>query len=183
MIWQLFISFFIIGLINFGGGGAMLSLIYDEVVTQHGWISDATFTDIVGISQSTPGPIGINCATYVGYEVSGILGSIVATSAVVLPSFIVFFLIIALFKRFHRSRSFSDTMSALKPAVAGLIAAAAFLLIANFDNFPNITILQANFPDLKSWLLFAAALILSIKTKLSPIVLIFAGGVIGIIIC
>ncbi|MBO7321710.1 MAG: chromate transporter, partial [Bacteroidales bacterium] len=99
---ELFYTFFIIGMFTIGGGYAMLSLIQNEVVTVHGWISDTTFTDIVAISQMTPGPIGINSATYVGYEVlvesgapewMGVLGSCTATFAVVLPSFIIVLLL------------------------------------------------------------------------------------------
>ena len=114
LLGQLFFTFFFIGLFNFGGGGAMLSLIQGQVVTAHQWITQAEFTDIVAISQSTPGPIGINCATYVGYQVmqnsgfgpwAGVLGSTLATLAIVLPSFIVFFLIIRVFNKFHESRT------------------------------------------------------------------------------
>ena len=95
---QLFWVFFIIGLFTFGGGYAMLSLIQTQVVTAHSWLTESAFTDIVAISQMTPGPVGINCATYVGYEVVreagashliAILGSFTATLAVVLPSFII----------------------------------------------------------------------------------------------
>ena len=69
LFWELFYTFFLIGLLNFGGGGAMVSLIQSQVVTLHEWLTEGAFTDIVGISQSTPGPVAINCATYVGYEV------------------------------------------------------------------------------------------------------------------
>ena len=98
IFWELFSTFFVIGMFTIGGGYAMLSLIQNEVVTVHGWISDGTFTDIVAISQMTPGPIGINSATYIGYEVLAntgapqfmcVLGSFTATFAVVLPSFII----------------------------------------------------------------------------------------------
>ena len=76
---QLFLTFFLIGLFTFGGGAAMLSLIQTQVVTKYAWLTEAQFTDIVAISQCTPGPIGINCATYTGYEVAGIAGSALAT--------------------------------------------------------------------------------------------------------
>jgi len=98
IFWELFITFFVIGMFTIGGGYAMLSLIQNKVVTVHNWIDEGTFTDIIAISQMTPGPIGINSATYIGYEVlhnSGaseslcILGSFTATFAVVLPSFII----------------------------------------------------------------------------------------------
>ena len=98
LILQLFWVFFVIGLFTFGGGYAMLSFIQTQVVVAHGWLSESAFTDIVAISQMTPGPVGINCATYVGYEVLhqagashlvGILGSLSATFAVILPSFMI----------------------------------------------------------------------------------------------
>ena len=86
---QLFYTFFKIGLFGFGGGYAMLSMIQGEVVTRYGWVSSQEFTDIVAISQMTPGPIGINAATYVGFTSTGsVVGSVIATFAVVLPSFI-----------------------------------------------------------------------------------------------
>ncbi len=185
LLWQLFSTFFVIGLFNFGGGGAMLSLIQAEVVSNHEWISEAAFTDIVAISQSTPGPIGINCATYVGYEVAGILGSATATLAVVLPSFFVFFLIMKIFNKFRTSPAFNNTMKALRPATAGLIGAAAFILIfrSSWDGFcPKLEILSENFPDWRSWLLFIAAFVLSYRKKVGPIGLIVASAIIGLLI-
>ena len=96
---QLFATFFVIGLFTFGGGAAMLSLIQTQVVTKFGWLTEAQFTDIVAISQCTPGPIGVNCATYTGYEVAGVAGSALATFALVLPSFIIFYGIITLYNK------------------------------------------------------------------------------------
>lgn len=191
---QLFWTFFVIGLFNFGGGGAMISLIQSRVVTDLGWITQAQFTDIVAISQTTPGPIGINCATYVGYSVmenagygtlAGILGSTLATLAVVLPSFIVFFLIIRIFNRFHESRTFADTMRAMRPAVAGLIGAAALVLIFQSDwegGRLGVSLLRENFPDWKAWALFAAAFALGITKKAGPIAIILGAGVLGLLI-
>lgn len=194
LLWKLFSTFFVIGLFNFGGGGAMLSLIQAQVVTEFGWITEGEFTDIVAISQSTPGPIGINCATYVGYEVfsnsgygmwAGVLGSAAATFAIVLPSFLVFFIIIKLFDKFHKSPVFISAIGALKPAVAGLIGAAALVLIAGISwngALPQFRILQDNFPDWKSWVLFAAAFIIGYLKKAGPITLIIAAGIIGLLI-
>ena len=105
---ELFLTFFVIGMFTIGGGYAMLSLIQNEVVTVHGWITDGTFTDIVAISQMTPGPIGINSATYIGYEVLSnagasefmcILGSFTATFAVVLPSFLIVLMLCKVYER------------------------------------------------------------------------------------
>ncbi len=185
LLWQLFSGFFVIGLFNFGGGGAMLSLIQAEVVTKHEWISEAAFTDIVAISQSTPGPIGINCATYVGYEVAGILGSAAATFAVVLPSFLVFFLIMRIFDKFRTTAAFNNTMAALRPATAGLIAAAALMLIFRCSwtgLMPEMEILSENFPDWRSWILFVVAFVLSYTKKVGPISLIVCSALAGLLI-
>ena len=208
---QLFWTFFVIGLFNFGGGGAMISLIQSRVVTDLGWISQAQFTDIVAISQTTPGPIGINCATYVGYEVGrgiaagtlgtagtlasagsvalGIAGSALATLALVLPSFIIFWGIVALYKKYHSTPLFNNVMSGLRPVVAGLIGAAALLLTFRFgcpfpqgDPAPFVSVLTENFADWTSWLILAATLAASFILKANPILLILAGGVIGLII-
>ena len=194
LLGQLFITFFLIGLFNFGGGGAMLSLIQGQVVTAHGWISQEMFTDIVAISQTTPGPIGINCATYVGYEVmynagfgqlAGVFGSVLATFAVVLPSFLVFFLILRVFNRFHESRTFADTMRALRPAVAGLIGAAALVLMFRMQwngQQPQLSLIRESFPNWTSWVIFAAALALGLSRKAGPIAVILGAGVVGLLI-
>ena len=103
---QLFYTFFKIGLFGFGGGYAMLSMIQGEVVTRYGWLSPQEFTDIVAISQMTPGPIGINSATYVGFTVTGsVWGSITATFAVVLPSFLLMLTISKFFLKYQKHPS------------------------------------------------------------------------------
>ena len=121
----------------------MLSLIQNQVVTVHNWISDTTFTDIVAVSQMTPGPIGINSATYVGYEVLAntgapeflcVLGSFTATFAVVLPSFIIVLAICKVYEKFKDNYMFKGIMTGLKPATLGLIGTAA-LSLATPENF------------------------------------------------
>ncbi len=194
LLWQLFATFFVIGLFNFGGGGAMLSLIQAQVVTEHGWLTEKAFTDIVAISQSTPGPIGINCATYVGFQVLhdegysnlvSILGSASTTLAIVLPSFLVFFVIIRIFNKFHQHPVFASVMGALRPAVAGMIGAAALVLILGISwsgSTVSIHVLQDNFPDWKAWVLFAGSFILCYTKKAGPITLLVTSGVIGLLI-
>lgn len=188
---QLFWTFFVIGLFGFGGGGAMISLIQSRVVTDLGWISQTAFTDIVAISQTTPGPIGINCATYVGYAVGsgpgggsvalGIAGSALATFALVLPSFIIFWGIITLYRKYRQTRLFEGVMTGLRPVVAGLIAAAAVLMMFRFD-CGSISILAENFSDWTSWAILAATVAASYIFKANPILLIVAGAIIGLII-
>lgn len=177
---QLFYTFFIIGLFTIGGGYAMLSLIQSEVCINHQWISDSLFTDIVAISQMTPGPIGINSATYIGYSVAKaagyneflcVCGSFTTTLAVVLPSFLIVLTLCHFYGKFNHSPIFSGLMSGLRPAVVGLIGAAAAILIT-----------PANFPDWKSWLILAAAFPLAMWTKLHPILLLLGAALVGIII-
>ncbi len=169
---QLFYTFFVIGLFTFGGGYAMLSLIQNEVVVTRAWITAQQFTDIVAISQMTPGPIGINSATYVGYAVTGnIFGSLIATLAVSLPSFIIVLTICRMYVKFKNSNIFESLMKALRPTIIGMIAAAAGILIT-----------KENFFDWTSWVLFASAFIVTQWFKINPIVTIIASGIIGYII-
>lgn len=166
---QLFYTFFIIGLFTFGGGYAMLSLIQNEIVVNHQWLNAEQFTDIVAISQMTPGPIGINSATYVGYAVTGnVFGSILATIAVSLPSFIIVLYICSLYAKFKKNNIFASLLKFLRPVVIGMIAAAAGILITD-----------ENFIDWSSWALFIGAFIASEYLKINPIITIIIGGVIG----
>ncbi len=168
---QLFISFFKIGLFGFGGGYAILSLIQHEI-EYHGWMSQSEFTDIIAISQMTPGPIGINSATYVGYTASGsILGSIVATVAIVLPSFIIMLLLVKFFFALEGNKYLEFAIMGLRPVVIGLILSAG-LLLANRENFI----------DYKSIIIFFGAFALSFWAKLHPILVIVLAGIVGWII-
>lgn len=177
---QLFVAFLKIGFFGFGGGYAMLSLVQNEVVEQHGWLSSAEFTDIVAISQMTPGPIAINSATYVGYEVAGIGGSIVATLAVCLPSLTIMLLLTRFFIVMHRNRYIQGVVAGMKPVVVGMIGAAALLLIAPQPE-ALATTKSESFIDLWSWALFGATLI-GCWRKVNPIWLIIASAVVGVII-
>ena len=194
LLLQLAWTFFLIGAFTFGGGYAMLSLIQNQVVVEHSWISESAFTDIVAVSQMTPGPIGINSATYVGYEVLqgatgshllGICGSLTATLSIMLPSFILMLLIVRFYEKFRTSTLYAGTMAFVKPAVVGLIGAAAVILIlkTTWTGFtPNVQIVADNFPDWKSWGLLGGALAAGYWGKVNPIYLILAGAVLGIIL-
>ena len=180
MFWELFITFFVIGMFTIGGGYAMLSLIQNQVVTIHGWIDDVTFTDIVAVSQMTPGPIGINSATYIGYEVlanSGasellcILGSFTATFAVVLPSFIIVLAICRVYDKWKNHPIFQGVLSGLKPAVIGLIGTAV-LSVATPENFI----------DWKSYALCVLAFLALYFKKAGPFTIIGLGAVAGLIL-
>ena len=181
---QLFISFFKIGLFGVGGGLAILSLIEMEVA-EHGWMTEQEFVDIVAVSQVTPGPIGINCATYVGYTTAGIWGSILSTLAIVLPSLIIMLSICRAYfwlsRRFQGNPYFEQTLRMLRFTVLGLIASAALLLMK-----------PTTFIDPISWIIFAVVALLTIlpnfaKNKVTeiishPILLIVLAGVAGYLI-
>lgn len=179
---QLFYTFFKIGLFGFGGGYAMISMIQGEVVTRHEWLSSNEFTDIIAISQMTPGPIGINSATYVGYSAVvnagyshavGILGSTIATVSVVLPSFILMVLISKFFLKYQKHPIIASVFEGLRPGVVGLLAAAALALM-NRENFGTY-----NWQILTSIILFAGTFIASYRYKVNPILLIVICGIIG----
>ena len=194
LLGQLAWTFFLIGAFTFGGGYAMLSLIQNQVVVEHGWISEATFTDIVAISQMTPGPIGINSATYVGYDVLlgasgspvlGVVGSLTATLSLMLPSFVMMLLIVKFYFRFRSSTLYAGTLSWLKPAVVGLIGAAALILIWKTTwtgAVPTVQVVSDNFPDWKSWVLLGGAFVAGYWGKVNPIYLILAGAVLGVLL-
>lgn len=165
---QLFLTFFKIGVFGFGGGYAMISLIQAEVVANHGWISAAQFTDIIAISQVTPGPIAINSATYIGYTATGsVWGSALATLGVCTPSLIIMLIASHFYLRMKDNPYVSQVMKALRPVVIGLILAAVLLLLT-----PD------NFIDWKSYLIFGAVLVAAMR-KVSPILLIVLAGVAG----
>ena len=177
---ELFLTFFLIGMFTIGGGYSMLPLIQNQVVNVHGWIDKTTFTDIVAISQMTPGPIGINSATYIGYEVlleSGasefmsVLGSFTATFAVVLPSFIIVLLLCKVYETWKNHPIFRGVMSGLRPAVIGLIGTAAVTLAT-----------PENFIDWKSFVICIVAFITLYCKKIGPFGIIGLGAIVGLLV-
>lgn len=185
IFWQLFVSYLKIGFFGFGGGYAMLSLIQNEIVVQHQWMTNAEFSDIIAVSQITPGPIAINSATYVGYTVCsqqggvlfGVLGAMLATFAVCLPALTIMLLITKFFLRLHNNRMVEGAMRGMRPVVIGMIASAALLLMLPKSNATG----DANFIDAWSWILFGATFAASLR-KVNPILLIVLSAVAGIVI-
>lgn len=184
----LFITFFEIGLFGFGGGYGMLSLIQHETVEHWHWLSSSEFTDIVAISQMTPGPIGINSATYCGYTAvsnagysssMAVFGSAVATLALVLPSLILMILISRMFMRYMNTHTVQSVFTGLRPAVVGLLAAATLLLMTP-ENFST--------PSEDAWQFYiSAALFLATffgtkVVKINPIKMIGCCAIAGIIL-
>ena len=184
----LFITFFEIGLFGFGGGYGMLSLIQHETVEHWHWLSSSEFTDIVAISQMTPGPIGINSATYCGYTAvsnagysssMAVFGSAVATFALVLPSLILMILISRMFMRYMNTHTVQSVFTGLRPAVVGLLAAAT-LLLTTPENFST--------PSEDAWqfyisvALFLATFFGTKVVKINPIKMIGCCAIAGIIL-
>ena len=184
----LFITFFEIGLFGFGGGYGMLSLIQHETVEHWHWLSSSEFTDIVAISQMTPGPIGINSATYAGYQAvanagysvpMAILGSATATFALVLPSLILMILISKMFLKYMKTQTVQSVFTGLRPAVVGLLAAATLLLCTK-ENFST--------PSENAWqfwisvLLFVATFIGTLIFKINPIKMIVMSAFAGLLL-
>ena len=185
---KLFLIFTKIGTFNFGGGYAMLSLIHNETVVKNHWLTNAEFTDIVAISQSTPGPIGINCATYVGYTAclhdgypvwAACLGSVLASLSVIWLPFIIMILISHYLISHKDSKIVKDVFAGLRPAIIGLIAAAAVLLM-NKENFGSPTEDPVAFGV--SVALFAAAFYFTKWRKTNPILVMLACGILGLFI-
>ena len=182
---ELFYTFLKIGLFSFGGGYGMLSVIQGEVVTRHAWLSASEFTDIVAVSQMTPGPIGINSATYVGYtavfnsgapEWLAVIGSVVTSFAVMLPSIVLMLIVSRFFMKHSKSKNVEAVFKALRPAVVGLIASAALLLMTE-DNFGSPTETPLQF-----WVsvaLFVAAFVAMKFFKVSPILILILAGAFG----
>lgn len=189
--WQLFIAFVKVGLLGFGGGMAIISLIRGEVL-EHGWMTDQEFVDIVAISQMTPGPIGMNCATYVGYTATGsVWGSLLASFAIVLPSLIIMLVICRIYDKLQakwsENRVYQMVMRIIRILVVILVAYAAWSLMN-----------PASFIDSRSWVIFAVVFSCSIlpdmtaKTRLKgsravniashPMLLIAIAGVVGLLL-
>ena len=182
---KLFWTFFKIGLFGFGGGYGMLSLIQNEVVENHQWISNSEFTDIVAVSQMTPGPIGINSATYVGFKAienagmsrtEAVCGSLLASFSVMLPSFILMLLISAFFMHYKNHRSVQTVLKWLRPVVVGMLTAAVLLLL-NEENLGTFS--ASNLQLYISIGLFLLSFIATYVWKVGPIKVILLAGLFG----
>ncbi len=168
---ELLLSYLKIGFFGFGGGYAMLSLISDEIVLKHGWLTAAQFTDIIAVSQMTPGPIAINCATYVGYLVTGsVWGSVLTTFAVSLPPITIMLFVCMFYLRVRNNVYVKEALALIKPVTVGMIGAAA-LMLCNRQTFPG---------GWFSYALFSGAFIASWQ-RTHPIAIILVAAVAGML--
>ena len=173
---QLFFSFLQVGLFSFGGGYAAMPLIQEQIVTKHGWLTMVEFTDLISISQMTPGPIAINSATFVGNEIAGITGALVATAGCILPSCIIVMSIAYIYLKNQNNQVVQEVLQSLHPAVIAMIASAGvtILITAFWGTTPKISLQNT---DWSMVIIFLLSLVLLRKTRISPIlVMILAGG-------
>ncbi len=180
---ELFIGFLTVGLFSFGGAYAAIPLIRD-VVLSYGWLDEDTLTNMIAISESTPGPIMVNLATYIGCSKGGILGGILATFIVVLPAFFIILLIMVLLRKMLENKYVQAILDGLKPCITGIIAATGFYMIVK-NIIPPLVPKSMDFRPL----IILVILILFyfgprrfMKKKISPIMLIMASAVLGVIV-
>ena len=186
ILLELFITFFYIGITTFGGGYAMIPLVRELVVPQ--WLTETEFLNMIAVSESTPGPIAVNMATFIGADQAGIPGAALATLGVVLPSFIIILIISALIKNFLKYKAVNAFLDGVRPVVVGLITATALTMLLS-TLFGIETIRSEFLPNYSGLIIFAVIVAVSfvfkkIKGKKpSPILMILISAALGIIIC
>ena len=178
---ELFIGFLTVGLFSFGGAYAAIPLIRD-VVLSYGWLDEDTLTNMIAIGESTPGPIMVNLATYVGSSKGGLLGGMLATLAVILPAFFIILLIMVLLRKSLGNKYVQAILRGLKPCIIGIIVATGFYMIIN----NSIPMLSKENPDIRPLIITIILAILyfgirrGLKKKMSPITLIVVSAVLGV---
>ena len=172
---QLFISYLKIGFFGFGGGYAMLSLIHNEVVLQNAWLTNEEFTNIVAISQMTPGPIAINCATYIGYKQEKLLGAVFATLGMVLPSFVIIYLISLFFNQFLSITAVASAFRGIQVCVVFLILSAGLKMLKKIKKTPfTLLVMALTFTCMLTFSIFAV--------NFSSILYILISGSVGLLL-
>lgn len=173
---ELFLSFLQIGAFSFGGGYAAMPLIQNQVVTMHNWLSLTEFTDLVTISQMTPGPIAINAATFVGTRLAGAPGAVAATAGCVLPSCVLVTLLARIYLKYRDLRLIQGVLGSLRPAVVAMIGAAGLgILITAFWGPDGFSLLPGAL-NLRAICIFLAAMALLIRFKMNPIAVMLLSG-------
>lgn len=186
ILLQLFLSFVKIGFLGFGGGMAILPMIYQEI-SEFSDMTQAEFANLVAVSQATPGPIAVNAATYVGYQEAGFLGSLVATVGVSIPALLLVVITVKLLTAFKESPVVKGAMMGIRPAAVGLVASAVvFIAIGTIFTAPLSSIRDMNSAaaslNFTAIAIAAVTFFLAVKFKLSPIKLILAMGVLGAVV-
>lgn len=180
----LFLEFFKIGLFTIGGGFAMIPLI-EEIAVRYGWMTESEFFDLIGVCESTPGPIAINMATYIGSSQGGLLGSAVATLGVVLPSFIIILIIATVMKNMTKNRFFKGFMEGVKPVIVALIMSTGFLLLLKIAGMTSDNVFNPDFIQIIIFCIITAVFFIYKKTakkKMGSVFIIMLSAILGIVI-
>lgn len=182
ILLELFLEFFKIGLFTFGGGFAMIPLVKETVVTK-GWLTLDEFTNFIGVCESTPGPIAVNMATYVGSTQAGILGSMLATLGVVLPSFLIILLIASILNNFTKNKYFQGFIKGVKPVIVALISSTGIILLAKALGYETLEKINLNIESICSFVTIIViynVMNIAFKKKMSSILIILLSAVLGI---
>ena len=176
---QFFFSFLQIGLFSFGGGYAAMPLIQGQVVTLHGWLTISEFTDLITISQMTPGPIAVNSATFVGLKIAGIPGAVVATAGCILPSCIIVTILARLYLKYRNLDLMQGVLKSLRPAVVAMIASAGILILKNafWGSGESMSLTGTEWSMV---VIFGICVLLRRKTKMNPVWVMVLAGVIKV---
>lgn len=180
---QLFLSFLQIGCFSFGGGYAAMPLIQEQVVIQHTWLTMDSFANLVTIAEMTPGPIAVNAATFVGTQIAGPIGAVVATLGCILPSCIFVTLFAYIYTKYRKFSVLQGTLASLRPAVIAMIAKAGVtILVSTFFLNGSISLAADNI-SVRMIVYFAAALVMLRKFKMNPILVMVLCGIFEVIAC
>ena len=180
MYLQLFLSFIQVGIFSFGGGYAAMPLIQSQVVTNHRWLTMSEFTDLITISQMTPGPIAVNSAIFVGLKIAGVLGAVVVTFGCILPSCIIVTVLAKLYLKYRSVDMMQEVLHSLRPAVVAMIASAGILILMTaFWGSNTITFTGTKWVMV---LIFAICVVILRKTKMNPIWVMFLAGFFNLIL-
>ena len=178
ILFDLFKVFFLLGLFSFGGGYASMELIRSRVVTDYHWLTDWEYTDIISIAEMTPGPLGINIASFVGTRTAGVAGTLIATLSYILPALVIVLILSWLYDRYRSLEGVQGVLSGLRPAVVAMIIAAAVQLVGTawWDGLSHLALENTNWTAV---VLSLVLLVLLQKKKLGPIQAILASGAVG----
>lgn len=180
--WDLFWNFFQIGLFSFGGGYAAVPLIQSHIVEENQWLTLGQFADLITIAEMTPGPVAINCATFVGQQVGGTPGAVICTLGCILPSLIIVLLLSLLYLRFRSLKAMQGILTGLRPAIVAMIASAGTsLLVLALFSVDMAQIQEGSFQSVE-FVIFLVSFFLLRKYKTSPIAIILGSGLVGSVI-
>lgn len=174
-LWELFITFFMIGFVSFGGGYAMIPVIKEEVVYNHSWMTAQAFTDVIAVAGMSPGPIATNTSIFVGYQIAKLPGAIVSALGMTLPSLIIILIVASFFYKVYKSVWVKSAFYGLRPIITGLIFYAALTFA-----YENGLVSSFSWHTVSLLAIYAVALFALIKLKTHPIVVILASGLVGI---